>query len=214
MKELVFVSVAFGPKYVEQQDRLKASILDLYPNADLLFFRDELPEESRPFLNSLYGFKCHAINKAFTLGYKQVVWFDPAIILVKRLEGLLSKHTVLAVADAHGLGEFVSDRYLDHTHKTRDELKYRNVKLVGGSFYYFDFTTETAKRVFSDWCQDEVGGMFGSQQQEASGQLQGHRSDEACMGMRLYLNGVKPVQAGDIGYCTENDPIMIKKHFK
>lgn len=214
MKDLVFVSVAFGELYVKQQDRLRESILKLYPAANLLFYRDVLPTGSPAFLDSLYGFKTHAIKNARAQGYDRVVWFDPAMILVDMIEPALVDQEFIAVKDDNLLATFISDEYLKLNHMTRDRLRESAWHLVGGSFYYFDFNSAAADSIFSAWHQDEICGRFGSQEQEARGQLNGHRADESCMSMRMYQNSIGPVDAVDVKYCIAENPIFIKKHFK
>lgn len=213
MKDFVFVSVAFGPLYIAQQDRLKASILRIYPEANILFWRDALPDNSKPFLDSLYGFKVHAIKKAIDLGYKRVLWLDPAMILnagVAILKGL----EFVAVKDENKLSQYISNAYLSKYFLTREQLKATDYRLVGGSLYFFDFNFERTYKIFLAWYIDESKGYFGSQQQEASEQLQGHRADESCMAMSIYLNGSAPVNPDKIGYCIAESPTFSKKHFK
>lgn len=212
MKSLVFVSVAFGIQYIEQQDRLKKSILDIYPDANLLFYRDCLPPKSKPFLDSLYGFKVHAIKEAMFKGFTEIIWLDPAMILCREIGDTFKGMTACAVKDDHKLSQFISDKYLDVCDETRESLNEKDVRLVGGSLYYFNI--EKALPLILSLTADEYLGYFGSQKEEASEQLQGHRADESCMAMRLYKNGIQPVSGAEIGYCVEENPIFIKKHFK
>jgi len=214
MKDLIFVSVAFGPLYLEQQDRLKQSILDIYPDANLLFFRDCLPKESKPFLDSLYGFKVHAIQEAIDLGFKKILWLDPAMILCREIGDTFDKYHVCAVKDVTALHKVSSKTYLNVYGIDRHDLKDWGWHLVGGSLYYFDFNSTQANIIFQGWFNDEKDRLFGSQQQEASEQLQGHRADETCMAMNMYCNGVRPVDPVDVGYCVEENAIFRKLHFK
>ena len=70
MNQVCFVCQAFGKinggddRYLEQQTRLKESILSIYPEANLLFYTNILPEGARPFHISLYGLKVHCIEQA------------------------------------------------------------------------------------------------------------------------------------------------------
>lgn len=214
MKDLVFVSVAFGSLYIEQQDRLKESIHAIYPGSNTMFWRDQLPAKSRPFLDSLYGFKVHAIQEAIDKGYKRIIWLDPAMILVREIGDVFDEMHVCAVKDETQLHKVISKSYINSTGIDRHDLKEWGWHLVGGSLYYFDFTQLKTSTIFNAWKSDEERGFFGSQQQEASEQLQGHRADETCMAMNMYQFGVRPVSPDKIGYCVENNPVFIKKHFK
>jgi len=213
MKDFVFVSVAFGPQYVAQQDRLRKSIVAIYPDANILFYRDELPISSKPFLDSLYGFKVHAIQDAIDLSYEKILWLDPAMILMDKVD-LLFSHELVAIRDENKLSTYISNSYLEYSGYTRLKLEYEGVHLVGGSLYYFDMANKTVRAVFKGWASDERHGWFGSQQQEASEQLNGHRADESCMAMTMIQNEIYPVTPAAVGYCTAVNPVFTKKHFK
>lgn len=212
MKDLVFVSVAFGQRYLDQQTRLKQSILDIYPEANIMFWYDELPPGSKSMNDSLYGFKVHAIYEA-QKKFSKVLWLDPAMILVKEVD-ILDGFNFAVVKDDNLVHKFTSNKSLEYFGLTRGETIDNNIHLVGGSLYYFDFNSEDVKLLFSTWYNAEANGIFGSQQQEASQQLQGHRSDETCMALSMYKTGFSPLGAYEIGYCIESNPTFIKKHFK
>lgn len=218
-----FVSVAFGDKrYIEQQARLKHSILQIYPDAPLFFWTDEMPPGARPMNESLYGFKPHAVQYAWDQGYKKIMFFDPAIILMKPIDFYMEKveeFGVCCAQDDNKLDPFCGDKALmEYRHIMGNSLLRDDIKdwhLVGGSFYYFDFMLSHCQWIFSDWLKAEKLGLFGSQKEQASGKLQGHRNDEAMMALALYTNGSKPM-SGDVRYNCENKDLCIldKKHFK
>lgn len=213
MNEVCFVSVAFGPLYVDQQDRLVKSILEIYLDANLHFYRDALPIGSKPFFDSLYGFKPHAIMEARRKGYTKIVWLDPAMILMGPIDDLL-KYEIMAVQDDHKLAQFISDQYLSLNELTRNNLMDMPWHLIGGSLLYFDFHSQKTCDIFNSWLLDEMNGLFGSQDQQAREQLQGHRNDETCLAMSIYKHGLKPSSGSDVRYCTEANPMFTKKHFK
>lgn len=213
MKDLVFVSVAVSdPRYIEQQERLMHSILKIYPEANFQFYTDEYPPGSKDYFDSMYGFKPVAIDIA-RKKFAHVVWVDTAIILVDKLDRILD-YEIVVTKDDNKLHQYISDRCLEYNGLTRKELQQKGWHLVGGSFYYFDFTKPKTVKVFEDWKQMEKDGIFGSQYEEASEQLQGHRHDEACLAVALYKNGLEPITCGEAGYNCETNPITIKKHFK
>lgn len=213
MKDVVFVSVAFGFEYLKQMDRLQKSILRIYPEANLLFFDNGLPEGSRSFYDSLYGFKPHAINQARKKGYNKVIWLDPAMILVDKIDRFFTYHMIAAIDDSQ-LSQTISDKFLKHVGMTREAVNRKGWHLVGGSFYYFDFEKPVSNMIFDQWMQYEVLGYFGSQYEAASEQINSHRNDESCMAVAIYNNGLSPYGHTEIGYCVEENPIFIKKHFK
>lgn len=215
--DVAFVSVAFGDKrYIEQQARLKHSIQMIYPDAPMFFWTNEMPPGARSMDESLYGFKPHAVYHAWKNRYDRVMFFDPAIILTKPIDFYqqqVREYGVCCARDDNKLSPFCGDRALDACGLTREDIK--DWHLVGGSFYYFDFGLTLSKAIFLDWYDAEVYDLFGSQKEQASGQLQGHRNDEAMMAIALYTNGSKPM-SDDVRYNCENKEVEIlaKKHFK
>lgn len=194
-----------GVWYLDQQKRLLESIQEVYKGYAPTFFHSKtLPRGARPFLDSLYGFKPHAIQEAIDAGFKKVVWVDAAIILHKPI---VIDSPMVAIIDSSVLP--ASDRALKYYGMTREQSK--NLTLVGGSFYYFDFNTPLANMIFDSWKKAEIDGIFGSQHQESFEGLQGHRHDETCMRLSMHLYGHKPVPGSTIGY---NGDIVTKQHFK
>lgn len=215
--KIAFVCCAFGDnRYIEQQARLKHSIQMIYPDAPLFFWTNEMPPGSRSFNESLYGFKPHAVKAALDAGYKQICFFDPAMILVKPMghyQNIIKDYGVLAVQDDNKLSPFCYDKALNHYGLSRDDIK--DWHLVGGSFYYFDFNLPLCKTIFNTWLASELRGLFGSQKEQASEQLKGHRNDEAMMALALYTSGSKPINDDHRYNCENMDvAITIKKHFK
>lgn len=211
--DLVFICVAFGDRYVEQQVRLQLSIYEIYPEANIMFWTNTLPKASRSFYDSLYGFKPHAVQEAIDKGFRKVIFLDPAMILVDKIDDLF-QFEMMAVKDDNPLHNLISDRCRKNYLLTNEQIKDRQWHLVGGSIYYFDFEKEVTRKIFETWKSAEEKGLFGSQEEEASGRLQGHRLDEACMAVSMYLHGVEPTPMEQARYCIEKDPMFIKKHFK
>lgn len=215
--QVAFCAVAFGDKrYIEQQARLKHSILQIYPDAPLFFWTNEMPPGALSMSESLYGFKPWAVENAKQSGYKKIMFFDPAIILMKPIDFYqeqVEKYGVCCARDDNKLGPFVYDKALDFFGVSREDIK--DWHLVGGSFYYFDFDYLRCRAIFRKWIEAEDKGLFGSQKEQASGQLHGHRNDEAIMALALYTTGSTPMHE-DVRYNCENKELCIldKKHFK
>lgn len=211
MKPIAFCSVAFGDKrYLEQQDRLIESINEFHPEAVAFHWTNELPTGSKPFLESLYGFKPHAVLQAINEGYERIIWLDPACILIDRLDYLFDlcpKHGVVAVKDDNKLP--ASDTALAHFKYRREDIA--DFHLVGGSVYAFDM--KYSGPVLKAWHHAEILNIFGSQHEEAMGKLQGHRSDETCMALSLYRHSFQPVTTEEARYNYLGGAIQ-KFHFK
>lgn len=215
--QVAYCCVAFGDKrYIEQQARLKHSIQLIYPDAPLFFWTNEMPPGARSMNESLYGFKPHAVQYAWDQGYTKIMFFDPAIILMKPIDFYIEKvkeYGVCCARDDNKLNPFFGDRALKHYDITRKQIE--DWHLVGGSFYYFDMDLALSRKILDKWLIAEIMGLFGSQKEQASGQLQGHRNDEAIMAVLLYLYGKGPMHE-DVRYNCENKELCIldKKHFK
>jgi hypothetical protein len=211
--DFVFTTVAFGDhKYLDQYERLLKSIYSIYPDATVLGFKNKLPETSKPFLDSLYGFKVHAVKQAKEKGDK-VIWLDPACVLVNKVDKwfeIIKDCGVIAAKDDTPLSETICDKALRY-YGNPDISGWH---LVGGSMYVFDFSIPLCRKIFADWEKAEADGIFGSQEEAASEQINKHRNDESCMAMSLYMNGSKPLNHDECGYGDHGEPVVIKKHFR
>lgn len=212
MKDVAFCTVAFGDRYIAQLDRLIKSIIAIYPDADILSWKDSLPPGSKSHEDSLYGFKVHAIQAAIDLGHKKIIWLDPACIMVDKVDYYFEKGmpAVLAVKDDNKLEGLISDKALNYY----DNPEIIGLNLVGGSLYVFNFELQACIDTFNHWKQAEADGIFGSQQEAASEQINGHRNDESCMAIALYFNGLVPVNHSVAKYNQSEKCIFIKRHFK
>ncbi len=212
---LAVCSLSFGHEYNWRLDRLKTSMDKTNPDVPFFFYKDQLPAKSKPYNQSLYGFKPHLIQEVIDKGFEQIIYLDATMIVNGNLEWYhdVAKEYggVLAVQDDNKLDRFVSNIALYAFDFSRDEAKHMH--MVGGSFYYFDITQPMARQVFGNWWAAEDSGLFGSQADEAAGKLQGHRHDEACLALALYKHGTKPF-TGDTQYNYSSGSILTKSHFK
>lgn len=212
---LAVCSLSFGHEYNWRLDRLKASLESTNPDVPFFFYKDSLPKKSRPFNESLYGFKPHLIEEIIDKGFTRVIYLDATMIVHGNLEWYDEASApyggVLAVQDDNKLDRFVSNVALTAFGFDREQAK--SMHMVGGSFYYFDFRKPTARDVLAHWVTAEESGLFGSQADEAAGKLQGHRHDEACMSLALYRHGTKPF-TGNTQYNYASGSILTKQHFK
>lgn len=212
MTDFCFLSVAFGPRYVEQQTRLHKSILNIYSSDHHIAWTDTLPPGSRPHHESLYGFKVHAVNYALSKGYNKIIWLDPACIVMKPVEYYFALGLpVIAAKDDNILSNHICNKALMWYSKASIPNSWH---LVGGSLYVFDFTHKATRGIFDSWYHAEQNGIFGSQKEQASGKINKHRNDESCMAMSLYLHGYDPLPCDEAGYCSGPETIIDKKHFK
>ncbi len=215
LNDIAFCSIAFKNQrrdngYIEQQARLNKSLLRFYPQENIFMFGENQVKNTKAHHLSMYGFKPHAIQELKEKGFKRIVWFDTAIILLNKLD---YNNSVIAVKDDSNLANLCSNKALGKFGLQRKDLN--DIPLVGGSFYYFDFNQEITHNIFNEWLLCEEEGLFGSQEEEAFNPgLQGHRHDETIMALCLHKFGVKPLTYDEAGYNSKHYPIMIKKHFE
>lgn len=211
MTDFCFISVAFGPKYSEQQIRLHQSITNLYPSITHIGWTDTYPPGAKNHRESLYGFKVDAIGYATKLGYKRVIWLDTAIVLQYPIEYWFDLNLpVVAAKDDNALSNCISDKALNYF--GNPDIK--GMHLVGGSVYVWDFNHEKAKTIFNDWINAERDGIFGSQIEQSSGKINRHRHDEACLAYLMQSNGVQPLTHDIMRYNQDENSIVRKFHFK
>jgi hypothetical protein len=212
MDKIAFCSVVEsvndnGKKYRDQQIRMAQSITNSYeglPEPSIMLWHNSLPDRARPFLDSLYGFKPHAIGQCLNAGFKKIVWMDSAMILHRPIQIDLP---FVAIKDSSQLQ--ASDYALEWFGLKREQIQ--GLNLVGGSFYYFDFEYMATNNLFQRWRQAELSGCFGSQHEESFAGLQGHRHDETCMRLCMLENDILPAPGNEVGY---NGEVMTKDHFK
>ena len=217
-KKFCFVSCAFDDeRYITQQDRLRESILAMYPDANIIFNRGRVADGSLPMADSLYGFKPHAINNQWN-DYDYVIWVDPAMVLQADLNPLFditdANEGVYAVKDDNLLANTTSELCLDYFGLKKETVLNLGFHLVGGSLYVFNTNLPKANQVFRDWYNAELQGIFGTQAQAQSERINGHRNDETCMAFAMYTNQLHPIDCDKARYGNGQDSFFKKLHFK
>ena len=210
MTDFIIISCAFGKRYLEQLDRLEAHVKAIYPHFPMMSWRNE-QVPGRPHRDSLYGFKVHAVEAALDRGYTKIIFLDPACILQHPVDYWFTLNLpVLAVRDDNKLDKMIGKKAMDY-YGNPDITGWH---LVGGSLYVFDFNHSVTHRLFGQWYCAEAAGIFGSQTEQASEKINGHRNDESCMAVAMYSNGIEPVGHDVARYNQNDDSIIIKRHFK
>lgn len=176
------VSVAIGPHYVANQDRLLRQVGRL---EQCIFFRDELPPGSPTHADSPYQFKIHAIEKAASHGAGMILWMDSSIVVLSPLEPLwqlIEKQGYWFSRNYdYTNGQFCSDEALAIMGTTR-EAAFRVPHCVAGCFG-LDMRSKIATvfmAAWKDWAQKSA--FKGDRGNLAGGDAhtyQGHRNDQA-----------------------------------
>jgi hypothetical protein len=210
MDKTCIVSVAFRRPYVAHSKTQEECIREVNPEVDLLYFRDELPSKSGiikedivdHFQRSLYGFKPHAIRKAIELGYKKIIWFDPAVLpttSVSHLIESLDTHPMIVRTGDQELIGMVNKKALNWFEVTENELC--SIKHVGGTIYAFNFNDPKVVEVFDLWKKAEEDGIFGNQDDF----MNNHWADEACMSLAMYKIGIPQYYEESFKYLNQKE---------
>lgn len=77
-------------KYWKGQDRLIRSLKD-NTDAQLLMYKRESDVGAKPHSQSMYGFKPLAIEKAYNLGYRELLWLDASMYVIKDLDPIFKE---------------------------------------------------------------------------------------------------------------------------
>jgi len=233
VKDVVFTTYSFGELYCYQQERLKESILKVYPKANMMFWSDAdgashpqpgRPPGAKPFSESMYGFKVHCMLECLKQGYKKIVFLDAAMILEGPIDHVLelaSKKGFLAAYDRTELKNVISDSCRKYVEYDWELDNIDDLTLVGGSLYVLDFDNKKGRKVFERWQELEDLGFFGKEEDDARGLLKGHRKDETCLSLALAKEEMSPCGFDEIGYHNmghgdkpEKGFTFYKLHFK
>ena len=160
----------------------------------LLRYIGKYPEGSLTHAQSPYGFKVHAIKKAYDEGATQIIWVDSACTLLdpQRIFDEGKKRGVFAVGSCHKAAEFIRPDVLAHFGVTAQQLNDEDIYYVGGSVY--SFYGEVGRAVFNDFYECERLGFFSTNGHEK------HKWDEACMTLVLRKHGIRRAELAGSGH--------------
>lgn len=225
MNKRCIVNVATGEFYRKMQDRLFQSF---FPNSidchgvytangynfygrdklrtgiDMLLWDDVLPVSSRTHSESPYGFKVHAINAAYKMGYTSILWLDSPAYAVKEdispIFDKIEKEGYYAMSHIDPLEKYVSNvalskfRFID-----REDLIGHN--LPSGSCYGFDIKSTFGEMIFRRLCEFERDGHFNYPPP--------HRHDETILAL-IMLAYSMPVFTFDPLFQSDSTECVIK----
>lgn len=175
-----------------------------FKGIDLIAFNDCLPPGSRPHSESPYGFKVHAIKKAYEMGYTSILWLDSPAYAVKEdispIFDKIEKEGYYAMSHIDPLEKYVSNvalskfRFID-----REDLIGHN--LPSGSCYGFDIKSTFGEMIFRRLCEFERDGHFNYPPP--------HRHDETILAL-IMLAYSMPVFTFDPLFQSDSTECVIK----
>lgn len=152
-----------------------------------------------------WGFKPNIIQEAIESGYKQIVWCDSTIRMIKDIAPLLelAKERGVVAFDnlGHELKNWISDVALEHLHITEKELIENNIKQIMACCIIFDVSTMKGASIFEEWMELSRDGV--SFQNGYISNRQGFvasRHDQACLSGILWKYKVPLEPYGKLVY--------------
>ncbi len=176
------VSVATGPHYVANQDRLAGQLRGV----SFLHWRGHLPEGSPDHTASPYQFKIHAIEDAIKNGQATILWCDSSVVILKPLDPLwelIEKQGYWFSRNySYNNGQFCSDEALAIMSTNREQA-YKVPHCVASTFG-LDMNSKIARVFLAAWKNWAQEGAFKGDRGNLSGAddpraYQGHRNDQA-----------------------------------
>lgn len=195
------VSVATGPHYCANQDRLLSQVGS---QEQCIFFRDELPPGSPSHQDIPYGFKYAAIEKAASHGAGRVLWFDSSVVVLGRLEpiwDLIAKQGYWFSRNYdYTNGQFCSDEALKIMSTTR-EAAFKVPHCVASCFG-LDMESKVARVFLAAWKDWAQQGAFAGDRGDLSGTgdpltYRGHRNDQAVASQIIADLGMQMTEPPD-----------------
>lgn len=117
------INVAIGDFYVSCQKRLIRSAKS-FCNVDILTWAEEYPFNCPSHKEKPYAFKPYAFMAASKLGYKNILWLDSVVDVVKPIDNIfniISNDGYFFVRNGWSLGQWVKDEALDFFSIDRDK---------------------------------------------------------------------------------------------
>lgn len=189
------VSVATGPHYVANQDRLYRQIPT---GTQCFFFRDELPPYSPTHAENPYAFKIFAIEYAAYRSATSILWMDSSIVVLRSLEplwDLIEQQSYWFSRNYdYNLAQFCSDEALSILGEARAFAK--QIPLVVAGCFGLDMRNGEAQAFLAEWKRFAEEGAFRGDRGDLSGgtdpdKFYGHRNDQACASQVVHALGLK-----------------------
>lgn len=149
-----------------------------------------------------YGFKVDICKEAIDKGYKQIIWADSTILLVKPPVDTLAHAAKYGVAAFHNLGHdllpWVSDHALAKQNISEAELP--GIKQIMACCMCFDMDNPMGQKIFNEWFAASRDGVsFQNYKSERVGFI-AHRHDQAVMSLLAYKHKIPLLPYGKLVY--------------
>lgn len=210
MSRNCIINVACGGKYPDYQKRL-IETCDKF-GVNILHWTNSYPPASRTHHESLYGFKVHAFEVAFTQGFENVLWLDAPCYLLADPAPIFEQieadgHYLISGEDP--LWKYYNNRCEEFFHVSREEVKKYDYRLLSGSF----IGMVPDSNLLHDWKWMEKNDFFlsaseDSQQKKEFEGDEGFRHDETCLSMIAFSGSYEITPWPDSHF--QNDKAIVK----
>lgn len=185
-------------KYRRGQNRLHDS-LQGRTNATILLFDSEESVGAEPHEVNNYSFKPRAVIKAYEKGFRQILWLDASMLVIKDLEPIFT----LIEKD----GYFFQDSGWPNSRWTHDAAReYFGTdegEMLSSGVLGLDLDSEIGYKFFDLWTQAMRDGMF-------NGDWSEFRHDQSCASLIAYKLGMKLQTANTFFvYGTEGNEFIL-----
>lgn len=191
--------------YRAGMERLRQSLIGKV-DADFLGFDGEESIGAPKHEDNPYAFKIYAIEKAFEMGYRQILWLDSSVFAIKNLTPIfdeIEKNGFIFQEAGHYLGNWSSDKQLEYFGITRNEAM--EMPMIGNAgFLGLNFTKRICCLFFDQWRYSMLDGMFKgnwtneNNSESSDERVKGCRHDMVCSSAIMHnLNIQDIMKKGD-----------------
>ena len=190
------ISVGVGGWYSHGIDRLERSLIFNGYAGDMIFWRDEYPENCPSHKDNPYAFKIYAFREAFKRGYKIVGWADCSFWAIQNpipLFDIVNDKGNFGFRSGYNCAQTCSDALLKESGITRDEAEKLPETATG--LVLFNIENPDGKKVFDNWADLCDKGLFKNSRihdimDSRDERFLFGRQDQSAYNMALYKAGV------------------------
>lgn len=169
-------------------------------DGDFIFLKDALPNDCPSHLDVPYSFKPYSFMSAFEKGYRQVIWMDSTIMMLrdpKRMFGVLKDRGILAFHNlGHPLAKWISDIAVQTTGIDLSQNPQQIMACVVG----FDIDHPKGLEIFEEWFMFSRDGKSFQNNPSSYPGFIGHRHDQAILSALLHQHKIKLLPYGNLIY--------------
>lgn len=169
-------------------------------DGDFIYLKNELPQGCPTHDDVPYAFKPYLFKMAYDQGYRQIIWMDSTIVMMRDPQPIFDHMKNKGVVAFHNLGhnlpEWISDVAAKNTGINVWDEPYQIMACVVG----FDLNHPEGKQIFDEWMDLANDGESFHNNPGSWPTFKGHRHDQACLSALLWKRDVKLLPYGNLVY--------------